>query len=263
MRHVVSLPDDASKKLADVACVLWPHHPIEATNFLKSSSIAPAPESIATLPSGISIESREDLAQLNEVLGFLAGSASQAERITVSAAILQGPPTNSTEEADIPFSMWIDCCGDASSDILKALLFSEELTDEQRMRAWLKGEKSRKSLGREWFLEVLPNLMILPESPETNRKVIESQERVTELFNSEDEKYDLAKVLLTASQSSPSSEMLGGQLQWLSSLEVEGVLKELSSAEPLNMDYYNALKSAFPNSRHLKKVKVEQAGEAE
>lgn len=248
---------DVPDKLVQVACAVWPYHGDIAAEVLKSAPVLPTADAIARLLDGVSLEPEEDAQQLNDIWSHFAQRYDEANCVSITKMLLAQQPENTEQRADCGLSMWIDCCGERSSDILGTVIFQGDLTDDQRRRVWLQIDERSKQIDRSFVLEVLPDLLKLPESPETTRAVIDSQEQLNKLFPSKANKYNFGKVLLTSFASSPSRENQNRILQWVKSLGVDAVLKELANLGELTEEDIDMLKAVFPGSRHLKKVQVE------
>ncbi|MCH7688728.1 MAG: hypothetical protein IH899_18940, partial [Planctomycetes bacterium] len=179
-------------------------------------------------------------------------------RTTVANLILNRQAKGTGENPDLCLSIWIELCSEQQAEILRTLLFSGDTSDENRKRIWLQIEENRSELGQVFFTEVLLEVFRLHECPETLRAALDAQSRINELFQTKDESYMLGKVLLEAFVSTPSKEAQNRLVDWLKSLGVQDVLKELATLGTLSDEDLEVLRTAFPKSRHLKKMKTEK-----
>lgn len=254
-------PADSEARIVEVACVLWPHHPDETAMILRTASVLPPADSIAELLESVSADSSDDLEQLTTLWKLFAVNSESSFCADVASALLNRAPVEVGDNLDVGLKSWIDCADEKRPAVLHTLLFQGDLTDEQRKRVWLQIRSRLSDLGNAFALEVLPDLLKLPESPETTRAAIDSQQDVNRLFPSHSEKYDLGKLLLFAFLSSPSTENQNRLVQWLTTLGVDDVLKELADLAPLSEEDLETLKTHFPGSRHLRKIKVQSGNE--
>lgn len=250
------LTTDSSSRLVGAACLVWPHHSEAASEVLQTMTELPEPKSIVTMFEEMNLGAVEDARSLKELWSHFGEKCSLSMGVDVGLELLGKPPRTLGDVPDLGMNYWLVSMGSRVPEVLRTLVFNGNLTDDQRKRVWHQIDQRHLQLGREYIIEVLPDLLRLPESPEMTRAVIDSSERLNALFPSFSEKYDLAKLLLGAYLSSPSRENQNRIIEWVKTLGVDDVLRELSTFDPVSEEDLETLRTAFPGSRHLRKVKV-------
>ena len=248
--------DRGAGKVVELAVALWPHHREEAMNTLLISQI-PEPDSVATLMEPIDIDNAKDVSRLTQVWNYIAGQQTMDAAIMTATSILDKPANGPTAEPDTCLRLWLDAHQVKQGALLEALIIDDELNDEQRKRVWLQIERAAPGLGKDFLIEVIPNIAQLSGAQETWRAVYDSRDAVNQVFPQKDDRYDLAKSLLQAFERTDSIEVKNQSLQWIDEIEAEPVLRELQKpGVKLTDDDIQILHGQFPSSKHLKKVKA-------
>ena len=247
----------AKRKVAEVACKLWPHHSHAALEALQEMDTTPRPQDVSVMLDGVDPNNSEQIENLSAVWSHISDRMNDEDRAHTAVEILSRPMKGNDEQPDLCFHIWVEATGPQQSALLRRLMASDELNDEQRKRTWLQAVDRIESLGRTFFEEVLLIGFKVPDCLGTMRSMLEAGDRISQLFITKDQRYRLGKVLMEAFVAVPSVEIQNGLIEWLKSLDAGDVLKELQHLRPLTEEELDVLRSAFPRSRHLKKVRTE------
>ncbi len=249
---------NAQSRIVEVACKLWLKHPETALSAIQKTDEAPKVEDAASMLNGIDPDDVEQMKYLANIWIQICGRMSDDECEQASIRILSSPAQGTEEKPDLCFHLWVEATEERRPEMLRRLLASDQLNDEQRKRAWLQIVERLELLGREFILEALSIGFGKPEDIETMRSMIEARTRIDELCTTTDQRHDLGRELLKAFVSVPSMEIQNLLIDWLKSLNVEGVLKQLKELRQLKTDELEIVVAKFPNSRYLKNIRADE-----
>ena len=200
------------------------------------------------------VNAEEQRVQLRVAWSLLAGRLDSPMKHQITSFILVKAMKGYDEEPDFCLRQWIDCTGDDAGQILQALLVSPDVNDGQRKRVWLQSEARINVLGQTFFVDVIPPLLKMSDSPETIQAIFESQEALNSAFSTRDSRYTLAQALLQSFEPAPSKETKNRIMGWIKQIDAESVLHELESSTAMSQDDLDIIKDHFPKSRHLKRL---------
>jgi hypothetical protein len=238
-------------RLAQAACVLWPHQSEAAGEALQLLQVIPTPQDIAGLASHTDTNDADAIGRLQEIWNLLAHKTDDEQLIEVGAVLATSPMKGTDSEPDLCFRMWLDTCSGQRENILHSLLSDDGLNDEQTSRVWLQVVRVADGFDIDVILNDLL-AVITDAKPESTRCVLENAGVLNSRFSSKDDQYRLATVLLHGFIRSTSQETQNRLAKWVSDLGADAVLKEVKTMGDLSDDQINRLKELFPKSKHLK-----------
>ena len=249
--------ENAKTKVVEMACKLWAYHSGVALNALQQTDATPRSQEVAPMLDGVDPNNAEHIKRLTAVWSYIASRMNDEERAHTAVEILSLPMQGNDEKPDLCFHVWIEAAELRQTDLLRRLMASDQLNDEQRKRAWLQAVDRSESLRRAFFEEVLLIGFKVPDSPETMRAMVDAQDKISRLFSTRDQRYILGKDLLEAFVAVSSIEIQNRLIEWIRLLDTAEVLKELQHLRAPTEEELEVLKKAFPKSRHLKKIHAE------
>lgn len=242
-------------KVVEVACKLWAYHPELALNALQQTHAVPKHQDVAPMLDRVDANSSAQIERLAAIWSHIAGRMSEEECAGTAVEVLARPIRGNGAQPDLCFHVWVEAVEEVRRpELLRWLMASDQINDEQRKRVWLQAVGASERLGRTFFEEALRIGFKVPDAPETMRAMVDAQDTINQLFSTRDQTYSLGRVLLEAFVSVSSVEIQNRLIDWLKSLNSDGVLKDLHALRTLTEDELQLLRTAFPKSRHLKKV---------
>ncbi len=262
MREMVQRKIVENEQVAQVietACDLWQYHPEHTLHTFQSFQQIPNQSLIADLMDHINPEEQDESNRLSKVWSHMAGIMTEDQRIAVTKGILGKTPKGTEQEPDLCVRLWMDVQQEHKVDLLRGLVTGEDLNDDQRKRIWLQIERIAPKLGMEFFISILPEILMIPDAPETVRSVLEAEQEISEIFPPISDRRKLGSTLLKAFISSPSQEAKNKLAAWIKNINAADVLGDLQSMEGITEEDLEMLKEHFPKSKRLDKIKMKQA----
>lgn len=248
-----------SARVAEIACVVWPHHPEKAIQCLEEIDATPTPQQAADVLEALTMSDEDEIGHLEAFWNITARRFSNEEQIETAEAILAMNAIGTDEQPDQGLRTWLNQMAENEPAVLQSLISNESLNDEQRKRVWLQIEASEKDLDKEFFLSVIPTVSAFTDNSGTLTEVFDFEQPISSKFVSADDKHLLGKVLVTSFRTTSSKEGRKRFAQWMKNLGADGVLKEIGDP---SSDEIEILEPHFSKSRHwkalAKKAKSEQ-----
>lgn len=251
-REIVDLGQRAAA--AQAACLVWPSYPDESLKSLEILEFAPAPSETTNLSSGIDLENENQVDNLAKIWQLISSLFTPEQNIESVRLILADSPKGKAQEPDLCLRLWLHSIPGYES-VIRGLLIDTTLSDDQRKRLWLQAIRETNHMGQDFFLQILPIVLQMPDSEATSTSILDSEQQISALFaESTEERRELGLVLLRALVATPSQTITNRIATWLHKLKVPGVLKELKGMDGVNETDIEALRSVFGNSGYMRKL---------
>lgn len=241
-------------RAAEAACYIWPFHRERALSAFEILNRAPGVSLVAGLMDGIDPADEDGTKALLQAWSRMAGVLVPEQRVSVTLSILEKQPKGTDDEPDLCLRLWLEAQGETRADLLKEVLLSEGLNDEQRLRCWRQVERIIPDLGKDFFVAVLPKILGLPEAPRTTGAVSQARQAISALFTSTTEKNELGKALLTAFLATTSLATKRGISMWIKEDVGSSALRYLPQLGTLTEEDLEILAQDFPKSKHLQRL---------
>jgi hypothetical protein len=236
---------ERSAEFLEIAMTVWPHFPEEVVQTLNNLPIHPSPSQAAKLAGGVDLESPGRSNLLREAWLVIAQRMSVDERIETAKGLLSEPLQGPPDEPDRSLRLWFDAQESGVGEILRSLLSNRELNDEQIKRVWLQSERRADTLGRAFFSDVLPPLMVWSEGVETSRSIFSLRDTISRLLKSEDERFQFGFALLNSLPNAPTLEVKNDLARWLHNIGARGVLGQINDVTGITHDDVEILERYF------------------
>lgn len=246
--------DESQKATAiQTACLVWPSHQDSSLRAFEALAFAPTLNETIDLSNGIDLGDETQAEYLAKAWQLISPLLTAEQQTEGTRLVLNAAPKGNSREPDLCLKLWLHS-NSSHKPIVRDLMADATLSDEQRKRLWLQVIEKASQLGQEFFLQMLPTILQIPDSEATSTSVLDSEQQVTTLFGaSTEERHKLGLVLLGTLVAAPSHTTKNGIAAWLSRLKVSGVLKELQNINGVTETDIEVLKSFFGNNRYLKK----------
>lgn len=253
MINLEIVPEDLSEALIKAAVATWTVAPDEAIDTFKSTFNSLTPEQAAKLINGIDWENSEHQTLLSQAWSSIIQTMDLEELIQTTNHLLKMGLNGSEEEPDYALRLWIDVQTDNLSDILKNTLIQTNLDDNHRHRIWRQTIRVANNLNSDFFLDVIPKIIVLPEIDETTSTLFADRDQITRILGSSDNQADLSQRLMQAFPEVPTNTVKSKIAEWCKKLSGNASLRQLNY-ENLTGDDMNILNTYFPGASDLKKL---------
>jgi hypothetical protein len=250
------LVDDSQTTIAvESACLLWPYHRKHALSALQTLNESPTAKATANLAAGTPLENGEAVEDLLAAWKHISSRNSTAENHEVGQALLN-LQEGLNEEPDMALRLWFDAQGDQKITSINALLVSTSLPDAQRKRIWLQLPSNLSEMSQKDILTLIGDVMAMGNAQATQKALLDSQNVISSLFPTKEDRYSLANQLLRSFHSSSSQEMKNRLVAWMkeSTTGDDGFLKEMKKIGNFSAEDITLLLEHFPKSKTLKKL---------
>ena len=246
---------DNEKRLVEISGKVWKYMPDAAYDVMVNSDHNPSEQHIIDMVDHFDYENESDREKIENMWKLISQRLDYEQLYFVTEKILEKGPKRSKEEPDFCFRLWLDFTGNDCIEILKDLLIHANLSDGNMKRTWLQCESRKSKLGKQFFMEIVPEILKRQEIPETTSAVFDSKNDLDELFTTKDDRYSFCLALLKSFKPAPTFEIKNKILSWIKESKCDSVLSELKSVTEEDLQI---LISHFRNNRKLKKLKTEK-----
>ncbi len=255
MVHRGVVPSASIKNVVDGACDLWRNHPGPVAEILLSVQVAPDPSQLLALGQRTDLDVADDLARLRQVWTHAAAQMDNDERFETAQALLADVARGIKGEPDLLLGAWVGVQGEGSTKLLMRLAEAEEFTDEQRARVWLQADRYVADLDPKVVLLLLAEMLRPDIEERTLQQVLNSKSAINERLGSQEQQFDLAKVLLNALVESESANAQQHLATWLKEKRAQAILAELDGMDGVTLNHIALLETQFKNNKHLKRLR--------
>ncbi len=254
-RSIVS-PEQRPKVL-EATCSVWRANPEEAIETLSEGYCDLDPGSAAGLLASVDWTKEKHPNLLKEAWSSVVKAQGGSARIDTTRSILEMGTTGPNDEPDQGLRMWIDALGESGDDVISTVLTQANLNDVHRKRLWHQAMRLSADLGPEFFLQVIPNVLVLSNAHETASAVFGDRAEVSVILRSRDLKAQLSNSLMEIFTQAPTKSIKGEIASWCKDLNGQASLRQLNS-ESLSEDEITILRSKFPGSKAVKSIEKER-----
>jgi len=251
-RGIVGVDQATTAVLA--SCLIWPTYQEASLKAFETLAFAPTLSDIVNLGNGIDLSNDGQVASLAKAWQLISPLLTIEQRSECTQLILAETTKGNAQEPDLCLRLWLHSSSEHES-IVRTLIVDQTLNDDQRKRLWLQAVRVANQLGQVFFLEMLPSILQMADSEETDRSVLDHEQQVSALFaGSTDDRYKLGQILLRSFIVTPTQTAKNALAAWLHRLRVSGVLKELKDLGDVTESDIETLKSVFGNVGYLRKL---------
>lgn len=252
------VPTENRSKLIAAACNVWASNPIQADEVFTDEYADLSADQTTNLLSTIDWANQEHISALSAAWSNIASRMSNQVKADTCLKIL-GKGTHGTEqEPDFGLRLWLEAQTDAGFALLVSLLTRENLDDAHRHRLWKQAIAHAHTLGPGFFLDVIPQLIVLPSIDETATAIFDAQESISVVLGSVDNRSDMANRLMRAFPDAKTNTIKGRIAACCNQLAGQGALKRFKPNE-ISQDDLTLLESHFGKTSeitHLRKLVV-------
>lgn len=248
---------DKRSALIEAACSIWSAEPSHAVETFMSGYDDLTIDQIVNLFDRVDWSNEEQIALITQVLSMVAQKHDTLSRVEITNSILKKGIQSSQKISDIALCTWFDVQKDCTSELMTSSILQTALLDEHRMRLWQQAERLSNTLGSDFFLNTIPQLIIMDSIEQTASAIFKEFELIHNLLGTMDKQADLSNRLMLAFHQAPTNTIKSKIAEWCKKFNGQASLKKLNPSD-LTDDDIDILESTFSRSatiRKLQKVK--------
>ncbi|PPK41727.1 KAP-like P-loop domain-containing protein [Trinickia symbiotica] len=243
---------DRRARLIDTACALWKVEPRLALPFFRrypSLSL----EQIDGLVSTLNTSEPEQIATLRAAWQVVSRQAGDDVRRAVAVALLRRGAIQVEGDADLALNAWLSAQDDDGRALLNDLLVDVNIVDAQRARLWRQAISRLWTLGKGFFVDLIPPALGVQSSEATSAAIFDSEQTIEKLIHDGEARSELARGLMGRFHELGTETIKGGAAAMANRLVGNVALKGLST-ESLTERDVEILSGAFGPSRELERI---------
>lgn len=251
------IPSEQDVQLIEAACITWTVNPKNSISIIRNGIDNFTPKQAANLIDPIDWSNEEQQSLLSVAWVAIAESQNSENRIQTAKLLLDKGAIGPPDEPDRALQCWLDLAtGIDGPDMMRTLITEPNLTDPHRRRLWSYAVHSSNSLGAEFFIEIIPEIVQLSPVEGTATAVFDSYDEIYTALGSIQNRADLAQKLMAAFPNASTKTIKAKVAEWCNKLSGDASLHELNS-EILTETDIEVLSTYFNNSSTFKAIKRE------
>jgi KAP-like P-loop domain-containing protein len=260
LRSIASMVEkglvDASRAndVKSAACSVWAVSPEESVRTLTGDYSDLSVEQTTNLTSRFDWGSEENIDRLGEVYEAICAATPSESKVESTKQILSNGPSGPPERPDCALDMWIESLGSELETVLESTILSSDIVDDNRARLWSQISKHDATKTPEFLLQLLPKLLVIPESESTAKSVLGNVTQLKDMMRTSDYHAALARDLMANFSSYPTKTVKSAVARASKELSGEASISHLDANEISATDL-EILQSVFSDSRALRKIK--------
>jgi hypothetical protein len=247
------VPETNHPKLIVAACSIWASNPMQAKESLTGEYADLSSDQATNLLVPINWANEEHISALRSAWSNITAKMSDPVRAETSLKILAKGMLGSTEAPDLGLQLWLDTQPDSGAALLRSLLTRENLEDPHRSRVWKQTIARALKLGSGFFLEVLPQIVVLPSIDETGAAIFDDPQAMSRALSTTNNRSELAHRLMHAFPDAKTNTIKGRIAEFSNKLAGQGALKQFKPNE-ISQEDLTILESHFGKTSEITRL---------
>ena len=247
------VPGENRVSVINAACKTWSAAPEKALDTFLSGFNDLNPDQTAELLDAIDLSTEESLTLLSKAWSAIVKKQDHSARIQTINLILAKGLSDPPEEPDRGLRLWIDSLGKNCNSVLADAITQDDQSDTNKRRLWQQIARLAPTLGADFFLEVIPKLVVLSPIDETAAALFSDYDLVYAALDSTDNRADLSQRLMRVITNAPTKTVKSNIAEWCKKLSGNAGLGKLRK-EDLSDDDLAILNAHFPGAAVLRKI---------
>ncbi|KWF93543.1 hypothetical protein WL93_10915 [Burkholderia diffusa] len=153
-------------------------------------------EQADALVGTLNISEPEQIATLNEAWQVVSRHIAEDVRLAVTVALLRRGAIQADGDADLALNRWLSAQDDDGRALLNDLLVDVTIADEQRARLWRQAVSRSETLGKGFFVDLIPLALCTQNNEATSAAIFDSVQTIEKLMQDGEARSDLARGLM-------------------------------------------------------------------
>ncbi|CAD6547568.1 P-loop NTPase fold protein [Paraburkholderia sabiae] len=247
------VPEAGRPKLIDAISIVWKSAPSETVDFVADYPQFTAQQAYALLTS-VDAANPTQFSALKRAWLHVSETMEEPGIAETMRMLLVNGPVNASQEQDIGLGLWLDVQKDQGRALLSRYLLASDIADEQRLRTWRHAIGRAKALGAAFFLEIVPQLVILPGIDLTGKALFDDGDAITAVLGSRDNQSQLARMLMNAFPEAKSNTVKGQICAYCMKLVGQAALKSFKP-DVLAQEELQIIEGAFGASNDIARLR--------
>ena len=219
---------DETEELVKSICIVWASKPANAIKAITNQTVALIPTQVADLVDPIDWTDEADVDVLDRAWRHNSAIQTRTQRAETTVSVIAKGALGTDDQA---LRLWLDCTDDLTA-LLTDTFAAAGGSDDGRRRLWAQVLRLADTLGQDFFLQSIGNLLVLEENEGTAQMVLDSRDDMHRIFNDAGSKTKLARRLLEdVFPNAPTTTVKGAAAAWAKSLEAGALVKQLDAKQ--------------------------------
>lgn len=256
LRHLVDreiVTADKRSALIEAACSIWSAEPSQALETFMSGYDDLTIDQIVKLFDRMDWNNAEHISLITQVLTKVVQKHDTESRVEITDSILKIGVQNSQNIPDIALHTWFNIQEDCTKELLTSSILQTAHTDEEKMRLWQQAIRLSTVLGSDFFLNTIPQLIVMESMEQTTSAIFKEFELISNLLGTMEKQADLSNRLMLAFSKAPTNTIKSKIAEWCKKFNGQASLMTLNGSELTDGDL-DILESTFPRSAAIRKL---------
>ncbi len=247
------VPSSERANLLEAICVVWKTAPKQTADLIATYSNLSV-EQAYVLVTTIDVNNDQQTSALTRAWRSVSQAMSPDARVAMLRTILSRGVVSSTSEADVCLRVWLDVQDDDGKVLLHNTLPAQDIPDEQRSRVWRQAVSRGDGLGPEFFIEIVPQVIVLPNLALTGPAVFEDEQRIKAILGERKNHSRFSRALMDVFTEAKSTTVKGQICKLCYALVGDAVLKSFGP-KSLTPEEFAIVEGVFGDSAEVRRLK--------